>query len=110
VLETSGAVGAAERAFALAAGGGTVLLVGLNKTPQPLNLADLVLREINVHTTVAHVCDQDLPQALALLAERRLAAVLLDRVVPLEDVVTGALEPLLAGKARGKILVTPRRA
>lgn len=109
VLETSGAYGGAERAFALAARGGTVLLVGLNQAPQPLNLADLVLREVNVHTTVAHVCDQDLPQALAMLAERRLAAVLLDRVVSLEDVVAGGLEPLLAGRASGKILVTPRR-
>lgn len=109
VLETSGAFGGAERAFALAVQGGTVLLVGLNKTPQPLNLADLVLREVNVHTTVAHVCDQDLPQALALLAQRRLSARLLDRIVALQDVVTAGLEPLVAGTAAGKILVDPRR-
>jgi (R,R)-butanediol dehydrogenase/meso-butanediol dehydrogenase/diacetyl reductase len=109
VLEASGAFGSAERAFALAVQGGTVLLVGLNKAPQPLNLADVVLREINVHTTVAHVCDQDMPEALALLSERRLAARLLDRVIPLEDVVAEGLEPLMAGTATGKILVDPRR-
>lgn len=109
VLEASGAFGAAERAIALAAQGGTVLLVGLNKAPQPLNLADVVLREINVHTTVAHVCDQDMPEALALLASRPLAAALLDRTVALEDVVAEGLEPLVAGTATGKILVDPRR-
>ena len=58
VFETSGALGAAERAFALAARGGTVVLVGLNPKPQPLNLADVVLREVSVRTTVAHVCDR----------------------------------------------------
>jgi len=109
VIEASGAAGSAERAFALAVQGGTVLLVGLNQAPQPLSLAELVLREVNVHTTVAHVCDQDMPEALALLAERPLAPTLLDCIVPLDDVVAGGLEPLVAGTASGKILVDPRR-
>jgi (R,R)-butanediol dehydrogenase/meso-butanediol dehydrogenase/diacetyl reductase len=108
VFETSGVLGAAERAFAMAARGGTVLLVGLNTTPQALNLADLVLREVNVHTTVAHVCDQDLPEALQLLSRRPLSTTLLDRIVPLEDVVAEGLQPLAAGTASGKILVDPR--
>ncbi len=81
VFETSGVLGSAERAFALAARGGNVVLVGLNKTPQPLNLADIVLREVNVQTTVAHVCGTDLPEALDLLTEARLSATLLDHVV-----------------------------
>jgi len=109
VFETSGVLGGAERAFAVAARGGTVVLVGLNKTPQPLNLADLVLREVNVHTTVAHVCDQDMPAALQLLADRPLSKLLLDHVVSLDDVVEGGLRPLVAGTAAGKILVDPRR-
>jgi (R,R)-butanediol dehydrogenase/meso-butanediol dehydrogenase/diacetyl reductase len=108
VFETSGAPGGAGRAFALALRGGRVVLVGLNKAPQSLDLADVVLREVNVHTTVAHVCGQDLPEALALLAERPLAPTLLDRVVPLTDVVRQGMEPLVGGAARGKILVDPR--
>ncbi len=108
VFETSGVLGSAERAFALAARGGNVVLVGLNKTPQPLNLADIVLREVNVQTTVAHVCGTDLPEALAILAETRLSTTLLDHVVPLSDVVAGGLDPLVAGTATGKILVDPR--
>ena len=109
VFETSGVLGGAERAFALAVRGGTVVLVGLNKSPQPLNLADLVLREVNVHTTVAHVCDQDLPASLELLAGRKLSKLLVDRVVSLDEVVEAGLRPLVSGTATGKILVDPRR-
>jgi (R,R)-butanediol dehydrogenase/meso-butanediol dehydrogenase/diacetyl reductase len=108
VFETSGVLGAAERAFALAARGGRVVLVGLNKTPQPLNLADIVLREIDVHTTVAHVCATDIPEALDLLTKTKLSRTMLDRSVPLADVVAGGLQPLVSGHATGKILVDPR--
>jgi (R,R)-butanediol dehydrogenase/meso-butanediol dehydrogenase/diacetyl reductase len=108
VFETSGALGSAERAFALAARGGNVVLVGLNKTPQPLNLADIVLREVNVQTTVAHVCGTDIPEALALLDRVRLSEVLPAYSVPLDHVVAQGLEPLSHGTAHGKILVTPR--
>lgn len=109
VFETSGVFGSAERAFALAAMGADVVLVGLNKTPQPLNLADIVLREINVETTVAHVCGTDIPEALELLAERRLSSSLLDHVISLDDVVSEGFEPLVSGAVHGKLLVDPRR-
>lgn len=108
VIESSGAPGSVARSFALAARGGTVLLVGLTKTPQSLTLADIVLREIDVRTTVAHVCDTDLPAALALLTTNPLASILVDRVVDLEDVVDGGVAPLSTGQAHGKILVAPR--
>lgn len=108
VFETSGTMGSAERAFTLAARGGTVVLVGLNPAPQALNFADIVLREVNARTTVAHVCDQDLGQALELLSRRHLSEILLGGVVPLDNVVAGGFEPLVAGTATGKILVSPR--
>lgn len=107
VIESSGAVGSAQRAFALAARGGSVLLVGLTKQPQPIELADLVLREVDVRTTVAHVCDADLPAALDLLTARPLSAIVVDRVVALDDVVAG-FDRLASGAARGKIVVDPR--
>ncbi len=110
VFETSGVDGGAERAYALTALGGTVVLVGLNKNPQSLVLAGVVLREINTITTVAHVCATDLPEALELLTKHPLADILLDRVVSLDDVVEGGLERLATGQATGKILVDPRRA
>lgn len=107
VIESSGVPGAAQRSIQLASRGGRVLLVGLTKAPQSLDLADLVLREITVHSTVAHVCTSDLPRALALLTERPLAKLLVDRVVTLDRVVPDAFEPLLAGDVRGKVLVSP---
>ncbi|MFC5381562.1 zinc-dependent alcohol dehydrogenase [Aquipuribacter nitratireducens] len=85
--------------------GGRILLVGLPKKPVSFEAVDLILREIDVVTTVAHVCDDDIPAALALLAERDLAAFLVERVVPLHDAVDGALRRLAEGRARGKLLV-----
>lgn len=108
VFETSGVPGSAQRAFALARRGGTVLLVGLTKIPQELVLSDIVLREVDVRTTVAHVCATDIPAALELLGRQRLAAVLPTQVVRLDDVVDRGLRLLMSGAAGGKILVDPR--
>ena len=105
VIESSGVPGAAQRAAHLVAMGGTVLLVGLIKAPQSLALADLVLREVTVRTTVAHVCDTDLSRALELLRDRPLADELVGRVVPLGRVVADAFEPLAAGAVPGKVLI-----
>ena len=46
VFETSGAPGAAARGLALAKRGGTLMLMGLNKTPQDFPFTDAVLREV----------------------------------------------------------------
>ena len=109
VIESSGAPGAAARALALCARGGRTLLVGLVKTPQELRLSDTVLREVDIATTVAHICATDLPRALALLASSPLADIIGTTTVPLDDVVARGFEPLSAGSAGGKILVDPRR-
>jgi (R,R)-butanediol dehydrogenase/meso-butanediol dehydrogenase/diacetyl reductase len=109
VFETSGVPGAVARSLQLAKRGGTVVMVGLNKTPQALPLADAVLREVDFRTTVAHVCATDIPAALNRLETTSLAPHLVDRVVPLEHVVEDALEPLAAGSVLGKILIDPRR-
>jgi (R,R)-butanediol dehydrogenase / meso-butanediol dehydrogenase / diacetyl reductase len=108
VIEATGAPGAARRALQMAARGGRVLLVGLPHEPQTLDLAEATLREVDVRTTVAHVCDEDIPQALELLARGTLADLLVDRVIALEDLVPEGLEALAGGRARGKILVDPR--
>jgi len=109
VIESSGVPGAAARALGLAARGGKVLLVGLVKAPQELVLSDVVLREVDVITTVAHVCGTDLPKALDLLTRTPLSGTLGVATVPLDRVVPDGLEPLVAGTAGGKILVDPRR-
>ena len=110
VIESSGAPGAAARALDLAVRGGRVLLVGLSKAPQPIALAGVVLREVDVVTTVAHVCGADLPRALTLLGETRLSDAVGVKPIGLPAVVPEGLSALVAGTASQKILVDPRRA
>lgn len=109
VIESSGAPGAASRALELAVRGGRVLLVGLAKEPQALALAGVVLREVDVATTVAHVCGVDLPRALRLLADARLSETVGVAEIGLRSVVAEGLDPLVAGTAGHKLLVDPRR-
>lgn len=109
VFETSGVNGAAERALALTAQGGKMVLIGLNKSKQELILSDVVLREINIITSVAHVCGEDIPEALSMLSKKSLSHILLDRIVPLSMIIEEGMEPLSQGTINGKILVDPRR-
>jgi (R,R)-butanediol dehydrogenase/meso-butanediol dehydrogenase/diacetyl reductase len=108
VIESSGVSGSAQRAVRMAARGGRVLLVGLAHELQELDLVNATLREVDLVTTVAHVCGEDIPDALRLLTDGRIAARLLDRVIALESVVDDGLEALATGRAAGKILVDPR--
>jgi (R,R)-butanediol dehydrogenase / meso-butanediol dehydrogenase / diacetyl reductase len=107
-VEASGIADGLSRVQRLTRRGGTILLVGLPKKEVSFNAVDLTLREIDVMTTVAHVCDRNLPAALALLAERDLAKLLVERVVPLDRAVEEALVPMADGTARGKMLVDPQ--
>ncbi len=107
VFETSGAPGGLARALGLTKMGGTLMMMGLNKTPQELIFADAVLREVTMQTTVAHVCADDIPDALDLLRSGTVAELLTEKIIQLENVAE-AFEELAAGKATGKILVTPK--
>ena len=68
VIEASGAPRAPSAAIRGARRGGRVLLVGLHGAPRELDLTGMILREVDIFTTVAHVCDEDIPAALQLLA------------------------------------------
>jgi (R,R)-butanediol dehydrogenase/meso-butanediol dehydrogenase/diacetyl reductase len=109
VFETSGTPGALDRALAAVVRGGTVVQMGLPKTPQSFPVTPTVLREVGIRTAVAHVCDSDIPAALDRLAHAPLGSLLVDRVVGLDEVVRRGFEPLVAGELRGKVLVDPRR-
>jgi (R,R)-butanediol dehydrogenase/meso-butanediol dehydrogenase/diacetyl reductase len=107
VVESSGAPGSAQRAIRMTARGGRVLLVGLAHEPQSLDLADATLREVDLLTTVAHVCGEDIPAALKLLARGEITPHLLDKVIPLDRLVPDGLDALAERRATGKILVDP---
>jgi (R,R)-butanediol dehydrogenase/meso-butanediol dehydrogenase/diacetyl reductase len=106
VIEASGARGQLDRAIAMVRTGGTVLQVGLPAGPQEIDVHRLVMREISVVTTLAHVCDEDLAPALDILASTDLGAELLDSVRPLED-LSAQLDRLAAGELEGKVLFDP---
>jgi threonine dehydrogenase-like Zn-dependent dehydrogenase len=106
VIEASGAPHAPSAAIAGARRGGRVLLVGLHGAPREIDLTRTILREIDIVTTVAHVCDSDIPAALELLAGTDIAAVTAGPRIPLEALVEDGLRPLAERRAPGKILVT----
>jgi threonine dehydrogenase-like Zn-dependent dehydrogenase len=107
VIEASGAPDAPAAAIAGTRRGGRVLLVGLHGAPRELDLTRTILREVDIITTVAHVCDSDLPAALELLAETNVATVTAGPRIQLEALVEEGLRPLAERRAPGKILVLP---
>jgi (R,R)-butanediol dehydrogenase/meso-butanediol dehydrogenase/diacetyl reductase len=67
----------------------------------------MIVREVDIFTTVAHVCDSDIPAALDLLAESDVASVTAGPLIPLEALVEEGLRPLAERRTGGKILVSP---
>jgi (R,R)-butanediol dehydrogenase / meso-butanediol dehydrogenase / diacetyl reductase len=108
VIEATGAPHAPAAAIAGTRRGGRVLLVGLHGAPRELELTSMILREVDVFTTVAHVCDSDIPAALDLLAESAVATATKGPRIPLDELVEEGLQPLAERRATGKILVSPR--
>jgi (R,R)-butanediol dehydrogenase / meso-butanediol dehydrogenase / diacetyl reductase len=107
VIEASGAPHAPAAAIAGARRGGRVLLVGLHNEPRALDLTPMIVREVDIFTTVAHVCDSDIPAALELLADSDVATVTAGPRIPIDALVEDGLRPLAERRAAGKILVTP---
>jgi (R,R)-butanediol dehydrogenase / meso-butanediol dehydrogenase / diacetyl reductase len=108
VIEASGAPTSPGQAIAMVRRGGRVVIVGLQADPVSLDLFDVAVREIEISSALAHVCNSDLPEALDILARTDLASIILDRVIPLERLVDDGLMALAEGRATGKILVDPR--
>jgi (R,R)-butanediol dehydrogenase/meso-butanediol dehydrogenase/diacetyl reductase len=108
-IEASGAPAGPNTALAATQKGGHILIVGLQAEPRPLDLHDMTYREITLTTTVAHVCQADLPKSLEILTASDLAATVLDSVIPLEGLVDDGIMALAEGRAKGKIVVNPQQ-
>lgn len=106
VIEASGAPGQTDRAGSWVRQGGTLLQVGLASKPQEVNLHHLVMSEITLETTLAHVCGEDIAPALEILRTTSLAEELLEGVYPL-DQLADQLERLATGQIQGKVLFDP---
>ena len=105
VAEASGAPGALATAVDVTRRGGRTVLVGIPKSPPIVDTADVTLRELELIGTVAHICDQNLPEALQILTSTPSLGAVVDRVIDLDDVVTHGLEPLRRGQVGGKVLI-----
>ncbi len=110
VIEASGAAHAPAAATVGVRRGGRVLLVGLHALPRELDLTRMIVREVDVFTSVAHICDSDLPAAVEMLAASDVALVTAGPTIPLDALVTDGLRPLVEGRATGKILIAPDSA
>ncbi|GAA3567764.1 Zn-dependent oxidoreductase [Amycolatopsis ultiminotia] len=109
VIETTGAQSALDLAISGARPGARIVQLGLHHQPRALPLKSLTLNEVDIIASYAHVCAQDLPRALSLLATRPQGwADIAPTVSTLSDVVEDALVPLATGDAgRIKALVDP---
>jgi (R,R)-butanediol dehydrogenase/meso-butanediol dehydrogenase/diacetyl reductase len=67
----------------------------------------MIVSEVDILTTVAHICDSDIPAALSLLSESNVAAVAVGPRIPLDSLVDAGLRPLAERRLAGKVLVTP---
>jgi (R,R)-butanediol dehydrogenase / meso-butanediol dehydrogenase / diacetyl reductase len=108
VLEASGAPQSPGVAIAAAKRGGTVLIVGLQAEPTALDLFAAATREIDIKTTLAHVCDEDLAAAVGMLDSTEFARIALGEVIGLTEIVPRGLMPLAEGSASGKLVVDVR--
>jgi len=107
VIEASGAPGQINRAASWTRRGGTLLQVGLPAQPEAINIHHVVMSEITIQTTLAHVCGEDLAPALDILEKTDLSAHLLEGVFPLEQ-LPEQLARLSSGEIQGKVLFDPR--
>lgn len=107
IIEATGTASGPASALKAVRRGGRVLLVGLQAAPRELDLLSMTVREIDMTTTLAHVCATDLPESLDLLARTNVAEIMLDRVIPLDLLVEEGIRPLAERTAQGKIVVNP---
>jgi (R,R)-butanediol dehydrogenase / meso-butanediol dehydrogenase / diacetyl reductase len=105
VLEASGVPSSPAIAIAAAKRGGTVLIVGLQAAPVALDLFSAAIREVDLKTTLAHVCDEDLAAAVEMLDATEFAHAVFGELIPLSEIVPRGLVPLAAGSAHGKLVV-----
>ena len=109
VYEVSGTAAGLQTALSILPPGGRLVLVGLQGRPAELDVRTLSLVEHELIGTNAHVCGDDLPTALELIAKRPdpwsdVAPI----AVSLDDLVEEGLRPIVERRSsRIKTLVDP---
>jgi threonine dehydrogenase-like Zn-dependent dehydrogenase len=109
IIEATGAGHAPAAAFQAVRRGGRVLLVGLHNAPREIDLLSLIVREIDVTTTLAHVLAEDLADSLEVLRTTDVFNIVLDKVIGLDELLDEGIRPLAQRRAKGKIIVDVTR-
>jgi (R,R)-butanediol dehydrogenase/meso-butanediol dehydrogenase/diacetyl reductase len=109
VLEVSGTAGGLATAVDLAPAGARIVAVGIQRRPVELDLGRLTIAERSIIGTNALVRETDFPRAVELIASRPGGwARIAPEVLPLAEVVEGALRPMSEGRPPAvKTLVDP---
>lgn len=110
VFECTGVPAMVPEAVDLVRPGGRVVVVGLQEAPVAVDLRSLALREKELIGTLAHTFGGDFGRGIELLeAGGDVWRLLAPSVLPLEDLVTGGLAPMVAGDPTPiKTLFDPR--
>jgi len=110
VFEVTGSPAGLRNALSLSPTGGRIVLAGLQKQPLEIELYPVTLGEQTIIGTNALIRETDFPEAVRLLALRRGGwQIIAPTVLPLSDLVSGALEPMAAGHSPAiKLLVDPK--
>lgn len=107
-FEVSGSAPGLASVLDAALPGATIVPVGIQRGDVPVPLGAWTLREYTVVGTVAHALAQDLPRAVELLAARGDWSDISSSVLPLSEVVSGGLRPLIDSTGRQiKTLIDP---
>jgi len=109
VYEVTGTTRGLSAAVDALCAGGRLVVVGLQAEPQRVDLRRLTLTEIEFVGTNAHVCGDDLPEALRLLGARGGGwADVAPAILPLEELVSEGIRPMAEGRGtRVKTLIDP---
>ena len=110
VFEVTGSRSGIESALHVAPRGCRIVLVGIQKQPVPVDLGLVTLEERMLIGANALVREIDFPRAVELVARRRGGwATIAPIVLPLDDLVEGALLPMSEGRGGAiKTLIDPR--
>jgi (R,R)-butanediol dehydrogenase / meso-butanediol dehydrogenase / diacetyl reductase len=102
IFEVSGSAAGLGSALQAAHPGVRLVAVGVQKAPHDARFAEWTLNEYDVLGSVAHICADDLPTAIDLLAAPQAASWsdLAPTVFPLDDLTAEGLVPLGAGQPR----------
>ena len=107
-FEVSGSAPGLASVLEVAPRGSTIVPVGVQRADTALALGQLTLNERRVVGTVAHVFADDFPEAVRLLGTRADWSLIASEVIPLDQLVDEALQPLLDGRGTQiKTLIDP---